>query len=133
MKLTLTYHELHNIILEKLGHDLMFSFKDNATVCVHTGIMNMDVDVTVNEIIGGNSIRLTYQTNPKLMKIFGDMLFKWLNAYPDVIEKVAQWYIIHLDKINELQVILNKASMQGIHFDEYDGMVAEFSLTNKNE
>ena len=111
----------------------MFSFKDNATVCVHTGIMNMDVDVTVNEIIGGNSIRLTYQTNPKLMKIFGDMLFKWLNAYPDVIEKVAQWYIIHLDKINELQVILNKASMQGIHFDEYDGMVAEFSLTNKNE
>ena len=132
MKLTLTYPELHDIILEKIGHDLLFSFKDNATVSIHLG-MNVDVDVTVNEIIGGNSICLTYKTNPKWMKFVGDMSFKWLNAYPDVIEKIAQRYIIHLDKINELQGILNKAYLKGIHFDECDGMIAEFSLINKNE
>ena len=132
MKLTLTYSELHDIILEKVGHDLLFSFKDNAIVCVHTGIMNMDVDVTVNEIIGGKSICMTYRTNPKWMKIVGDLSFKWLNAYPNVIEKVAQTYIVHLDKINEQQGILNKAYLKKVHFDECDGMVVEFSLTNKN-
>lgn len=63
MKLTLTYPELHDFIHEKGGHDLMFTFKDNATVCVHTGIMNMDVDVTINEIIGGKGIGMIINKN----------------------------------------------------------------------
>ena len=132
MTITLTYPELQDLIRRKLQIDFLFSYSDNKTVCIHPG-MNIDVDVSINEIIDGNSICLTYKTNPRFMKPITDFLFNILNKYPEVIEKVAQTYIIHLDKINELQSILSKAYLKEIHFDEYDGMVAEFSLTNKNE
>lgn len=128
MDIFVTYSELRGIIQQKFQQNFLFSYSDRKTVIIHHR-MNITVEVSINEIIDGNTICMTYQTNPKFMKIIGDSWFKWINKYPDIIEKVGQTYVVHLDKIEneKLHDILNRAKLQDIHFDN-DGMIAEFSI-----
>lgn len=124
------FEELHFLIKEKTGKQLLLSYVSNNTVQVGYDIQvkipflgtkskNVTIRLTIDEV-KGNDLFLHYSS--QIMG--GDMLISALTSYipsirdTDVIDFSGTNVIVHLNKIDKFKETLTKVRISSIYFEE---------------
>ena len=129
MRLQIPYNELEQILSKNLQQkqisQIRLAYVDESTIQVSAVvkmIISKDVDVNVSvKKVDGSDLTLTYQAGIAIELIAKGAL-KW---YEDVVKDMLEeqdnnTLLVHLDKINKLNTVLEKIEIQSISFEPDD-------------
>jgi len=126
MKLQITYDELEAFVLKKYNQQVKLGFVDEKTMSVTKKVVIKDATVNVSvDKIAGNDILLSYQAGFGIEWIIKGALMWFKETIKDFVEELEDnKLLIHLNKIDQIDGMLDKIEILDITFDEANANIA---------
>ena len=126
MKLQIPYKELEAFVMKKYNQQVKVRFVDEKTLSVAKKVVIKDatINISVDQVVG-NDITLSYQAGFGIEWIIKGALMWFKETIKDFVEELEDNKLrIHLDKIDQIGVMLDKIEILDITFDEVNANVA---------
>ena len=126
MKLQIPYKELEAFVLKKYDQQVKLEFVDEKTMSVTKKVVIKDATVNISvDQVAGNDISLSYQAGFGIEWIIKGALMWFKETIKDFVEELEDnKLLIHLDKIDQIDGMLDKIEILDITFDEVNANVA---------
>ncbi len=126
MNLQIPYKELEAFLMKKYDQQVKVEFANENTISITKRVVIKDatVNVSIDKIVG-NDIILSYQAGFGIEWIIKGVLMWFKESIKGFVEEQEEnKLLIHLDKINQIDGILDKIEILDITFDEVNANVA---------
>ena len=135
MQIKLSFKELQGYIAQHYKRDVILGYVDEKTVSVTTQVKVMifkkSVGLNLSVIrVEGSDITISYGSGlGKDIIVMGVLTFlkKALPRYQEVVDNDANTITIHLDKIKNIEKLLESVTIDRIRFDS-EGIVLDATL-----
>jgi predicted RNA-binding Zn-ribbon protein involved in translation (DUF1610 family) len=126
MKLQIPYKELEAFVMKKYDQQVNLGFVDEKTISVTKKFVIKDATVNISvDQVAGNDISLSYQAGFGIEWIIKGALMWFKESIKDFVEELEDnKLLIHLDKIDQIDGMLDKIEILDITFDEVNANVA---------
>ena len=126
MNLQISYKELEAFMMKKYNQQVKLEFVDEKTMSVTKKVVIKDATVNISvDQIEGNDISLSYQAGFGIEWIIKGALMWFKESIKDFVEELEDnKLLIHLDKIDQIDGMLDKIEILDITFDEVNANVA---------
>jgi predicted RNA-binding Zn-ribbon protein involved in translation (DUF1610 family) len=126
MKLQIPYKELEEFVLKKFDQQVKLGFVDEKTISVTKKVVVKDATINISvDQVAGNDISLSYQAGFGIEWIIKGALMWFKESIKDFVEELEDnKLLIHLDKIDQIDGMLDKIEILDITFDEVNANVA---------
>ena len=126
MKLQIPYNELETFVLKKYDQQVKLGFANENTISITKKVVIKDATVNVSiEKITGNDIRRSYQAGFGIEWIIKGALMWFKESISGFVDELEDnKLLLHLDRIEQLNTILEKIEIKAINFDDLNANVA---------
>ena len=126
MKLQIPYNELETFVLKKYDQQVKLGFANENTISITKKVVIKDATVNVSiEKITGNDIILSYQAGFGIEWIIKGALMWFKESISGFVDELEDnKLLLHLDRIEQLNTILEKIEIKAINFDDLNANVA---------
>lgn len=126
MNLQIPYKELEAFLMKKYDQQVKLRFVDEKTISVTKKVVIKDATVNISvDQVAGNDISLSYQAGFGIEWIIKGALMWFKETIKDFVEELEDnKLLIHLDKIDQIDGMLDKIEILDITFDEVNANVA---------
>ncbi len=126
MKLQIPYNELEAFLMKKYDQQVKVEFANENTISITKKVVIKDATVNVSiEKIVGNDIILSYQAGFGIEWIIKGVLMWFKESIKDFVEELEDnKLLIHLNKIDQIDGMLDKIEILDITFDEANANIA---------
>lgn len=126
MKLQIPYKELEAFLLKKYDQQVKLGFANENTISITKKVVIKDATVNVSiEKITGNDIILSYQAGFGIEWIIKGALMWFKESISGFVDELEDnKLLLHLDRIEQLNTILEKIEIKAVHFDDLNANVA---------
>jgi predicted RNA-binding Zn-ribbon protein involved in translation (DUF1610 family) len=126
MKLQIPYNELEAFLLKKYDQQVKLGFTNENTISITKKVVIKDATVNVSiEKIAGNDIILSYQAGFGIEWIIKGALMWFKESISGFVDELEDnKLLLHLDRIEQLNTILEKIEIKAVHFDDLNANVA---------
>lgn len=126
MKLQIPYKELEAFVMKKYDQQVKLGFVDEKTISVTKKVVIKDATVNVSvDKIAGNDIILSYQAGFGIEWIIKGALIWFKESISSFIDELEDnKLLLHLDRIDQLNNILEKIEIKAVNFDDLNVNVA---------
>ena len=126
MRLQIPYKELEAFLMKKYDQQVKLEFVDEKTMSVTKKVVIKDATVNISvDQIEGNDISLSYQAGFGIEWFIKGALMWFKETIKDFVEELEDnKLLIHLDKIDQIDGMLDKIEILAITFDEVNVNVA---------
>ena len=126
MKLQIPYNELETFVLKKYDQQVKLGFANENTISITKKVVIKDATVNVSiEKITGNDIILSYQAGFGIEWIIKGALLWFKESISGFVDELEDnKLLLHLDRIEQLNTILEKIEIKAINFDDLNANVA---------
>lgn len=126
MSLQIPYKELEAFVLKRYNQQVKLGFVDEKTINITKKVVIKDATVKISvDQIAGNDISLSYQAGFGIEWIIKGVLMwfkETINGFVDELEENKQ--LIHLDRIEQLNNMLEKIEIKAVNFDDLNANIA---------
>lgn len=126
MKLQIPYNELEAFLMKKYDQQVKVEFANENTISITKKVVIKDatINVSIDKIVG-NDIILSYQAGFGIEWIIKGVLMWFKESIKDFIEELEDnKLLIHLNKIDQIDGMLDKIEILDITFDEANANIA---------
>ena len=126
MKLQIPYKELEAFVMKKYDQQVKLGFVDEKTISVTKKVVIKDatINISVNQV-AGNDISLSYQAGFGIEWIIKGALMWFKESIKDFVEELEDnKLLIHLDKIDQIDAMMDRIEILDITFDKVNANVA---------
>ena len=126
MNLQISYKELEAFLMKKYNQQVRLEFVDEKTISITKKVVIKDatINISINQV-AGNDISLSYQAGFGIEWIIKGALMWFKETIKDFVEELEDnKLLIHLDKIDQIDGMLDKIEILDITFDEVNANVA---------
>jgi predicted RNA-binding Zn-ribbon protein involved in translation (DUF1610 family) len=126
MKLQIPYNELEAFLMKKYDQQVKVEFANENTISITKKVVIKDatINVSIDKIVG-NDIILSYQAGFGIEWIIKGVLMWFKESIKGFVEEQEEnKLLIHLDKIDQIDGMLDKIEISDITFDEVNANVA---------
>ena len=126
MKLQIPYKELEAFLMKKYDQQVKLKFANENTISITKKVVIKDATVNVSvDKITGNDIKLSYQAGFGIEWIIKGVLLWFKESIKGFVEEQKNnKLLIHLDKIDQIDSMLDKMEILNITFDEVNANIA---------
>lgn len=126
MNLQIPYKELEAFLMKKYNQQVKLAFVDEKTISVTKKVVIKDATVNVSvDKIAGNDIILSYQAGFGIEWIIKGALIWFKESISSFIDELEDnKLLLHLDRIDLLNNILEKIEIKAVNFDDLNVNVA---------
>ena len=126
MKLQIPYNELETFVLKKYDQQVKLGFANENTISITKKVVIKDATVNLSiEKITGNDIILSYQAGFGIEWIIKGALMWFKESISGFVDELEDnKLLLHLDRIEQLNTILEKIEIKAINFDDLNANVA---------
>ena len=126
MKLQIPYNELETFVLKKYDQQVKLGFANENTISITKKVVIKDATVNVSiDKIAGNDIILSYQAGFGIEWIIKGALMWFKESISGFVDELEDnKLLLHLDRIEQLNTILEKIEIKAINFDDLNANVA---------
>ena len=126
MKLQIPYKELEAFLMKRYDQQVKLAFVDEKTISVTKKVVIKDATVNVSvDKIAGNDIILSYQAGFGIEWIIKGALIWFKDSISSFIDELEDnKLLLHLDRIDQLNNILEKIKIKAVNFDDLNVNVA---------
>ena len=126
MKLQIPYKELEAFLMKRYDQQVKLAFVDEKTISVTKKVVIKDATVNVSvDKIAGNDIILSYQAGFGIEWIIKGALIWFKESISSFIDELEDnKLLLHLDRIDQLNNILEKIKIKAVNFDDLNVNVA---------
>ena len=126
MKLQIPYKELEALVLKKYNQEVKLRYVDEKTISVTKKVVIKDATINISvDQVAGNDISLSYQTGFGIEWIIKGTLMWFKESIKGFVEEQKNnKLLIHLDKIDQIDSMLDKMEILNITFDEVNANIA---------
>ena len=126
MKLQIPYKELEAFLMKRYDQQVKLGFVDEKTLSVTKKVVIKDATINISvDQVAENDISLSYQAGFGIEWIIKGALMWFKESIKDFVEEQEEnKLLIHLDKIEQIQGMLDKIEILDITFDEVNANVA---------
>ena len=126
MNLQISYKELEAFMMKKYNQQVKLEFVDEKTMSVTKKVVIKDATINISvDQVAGNDISLSYQAGFGIEWIIKGALMWFKESIKDFVEELEDnKLLIHLDKIDQIDGMLDKIEILDITFDEVNANVA---------
>ena len=126
MRLQIPYKELEAFLLKKYNQQVKLGFVDEKTISVTKKVVIKDATINISvDQVAGNDISLSYQAGFGIEWIIKGALMWFKESVKDFVEELEDnKLLIHLDKIDQIDGMLDKIEILDITFDEVNANIA---------
>ena len=126
MNLQISYKELEAFLMKKYNQQVKLEFVDEKTMSVTKKVVIKDATINISvDQVAGNDISLSYQACFGIEWIIKGALMWFKESIKDFVEELEDnKLLIHLDKIDQIDGMLDKIEIFDITFDEVNANVA---------
>ena len=126
MKLQIPYNELEAFLLKKYDQQVKLGFANENTISITKKVVIKDATVNVSiDKIAGNDIILSYQAGFGIEWIIKGALMWFKESISGFVDELEDnKLLLHLDRIEQLNTILEKIEIKAINFDDLNANVA---------
>ena len=126
MNLQIPYNELEAFLMKKYDQEVKLGFVDEKTISVTKKVVIKDatINISVNQV-AGNDISLSYQAGFGIEWIIKGALMWFKESIKDFVEEQEDnKLLIHLDKIDQIDAMMDRIEILDITFDKVNANVA---------
>lgn len=126
MKLQIPYNELEAFLMKKYDQQVKVEFANENTISITKKVVIKDatINVSIDKIVG-NDIILSYQAGFGIEWIIKGVLMWFKESIKDFVEELEDnKLLIHLNKIDQIDGMLDKIEILDITFDEANTNIA---------
>ena len=126
MNLQIPYKEQEAFLMKKYDQQVKLGFVNEKTISVTKKVVIKDATINISvDQVAGNDISLSYQAGFGIEWIIKGALMWFKESIKDFVEELeGNKLLIHLDKIDQIDGMLNKIEILDITFDEVNANVA---------
>ena len=126
MKLQIPYKELEAFLMNKYDQQVKLQFTNENTISITKKVVIKDATVYVSvDKITGNDIILSYQAGFGIELIFKGALIWFKKSISGFVNELEDnKLLLHLDRIDQLNNILEKIEIKAVYFDDLNVNVA---------
>ena len=126
MKLQITYDELEAFLMNKYDQQVKLQFTNENTISITKKVVIKDATVYVSvDKITGNDIILSYQAGFGIELIFKGALIWFKKSISGFVNELEDnKLLLHLDRIDQLNNILEKIEIKAVYFDDLNVNIA---------
>ena len=126
MNLQIPYKELEAFLRKKYNQEVKLGFVDEKTISVTKKVVIKDatINISVNQV-AGNDISLSYQAGFGIEWIIKGALMWFKETIKDFVEELEDnKLLIHIDKIDQIDAMMDRIEILDITFDKVHANVA---------
>ena len=126
MKLQIPYKELEAFVMKKYNQEVKLGYVDEKTMSVTKKVVIKDatINISVDQVVG-NDISLSYQAGFGIEWIIKGALMWFKETIKDFVEELEEnKLLIHLDRIEQLNNMLEKIEIKAVNFDDLNANIA---------
>ena len=126
MKLQIPYNELEAFLMKRYNLQVKLEFVDEKTISITKNVVIKDatVYISVDQIVG-NDILLSYQACFGIEWIVKGALMWFKESISGFVDELEDdKLLLHLDRIEQLDNILEKIEIKAVNFDDLNANVA---------
>lgn len=126
MNLQIPYKELEAFLMKKYNQEVKLGFVDEKTISVTKKVVIKDatINISVNQV-AGNDISLSYQAGFGIEWIIKGALMWFKESIKDFVEELEDnKLLIHLDKIDQIDAMMDRIEIFDITFDKVNANVS---------
>ena len=126
MNLQIPYIELEAFLMKKYNQEVKLGFVDEKTISVTKKVVIKDatINISVNQV-AGNDISLSYQAGFGIEWIIKGALMWFKESIKDFVEELEDnKLLIHLDKIDQIDAMMDRIEILDITFDKVNANVS---------
>jgi predicted RNA-binding Zn-ribbon protein involved in translation (DUF1610 family) len=126
MRLQIPYKELEAFLMKKYNQQVKLGFVDEKTLSVAKKVVIKDATINISvDQVAENDISLSYQAGFGIEWIIKGALMWFKETIKDFVEEQEEnKLLIHLDKIGQIDGMLDKIEISDITFDEANANIA---------
>ena len=126
MKLQIPFNELEAFVLKRYNQQVKLGFVDEKTISVTKKVVIKDATVNISvDQIAGNDISMSYQAGFGIEWIIKGVLMWFKESISGFVEEQEDnKLLLHLDRIEQLNNILEKIEIKTVNFDDLNVNVA---------
>ena len=126
MNLQIPYKELEAFLMKKYNQEVKLGFVDEKTISVTKKVVIKDATINISvEQVAGNDISLSYQAGFGIEWIIKGALMWFKESIKDFVEEQEDnKLLIHLDKIDQIDAMMDRIEILDITFDKVNANVA---------
>ena len=126
MKLQIPYNELEALLTKKYDQQVKLGFANENTISITKKVVIKDATVNVSvDKITGNDILLHYQAGFGIEWIIKGALMWFKESISGFVDEMEEnKLLLHLDRIEQLNAILEKIEIKAVSFDDLNVNVA---------
>ena len=126
MCLQIPFKELEAFVMKRYNQQVKIGFVDEKTISITKKVVIKDATVNITiDRVAGNDIMLHYQAGFGIEWIIKGALMWFKEAISGFVEELEEHkLLIHLDKIEQLNNMLEKIELQAINFNDLNANVA---------
>ena len=126
MCLQIPYRELETFVMKRYNQQVKLGYVDEKTISITKKVVIKDATVNITiDRVAGNDIMLHYQAGFGIEWIIKGALMWFKEAICGFVEELEEHkLLIHLDKIEQLNNMLEKIEIQAVKFDALNANVA---------
>ena len=126
MKLQIPFNELEAFVLKRYNQQVKLGFVDEKTISVTKKLVIKDATVNISvDQIAGNDISMSYQAGFGIEWIIKGVLMWFKESISGFVEEQEDnKLLLHLDRIEQLNNILEKIEIKTVNFDDLNVNVA---------
>ena len=126
MKLQIPYKELEAFVLKRYNQQVKLGLVDEKTISITKKVVIKDATVNISvDQIAGNDILLSYQAGFGIEWIIKGVLMWFKETISGFVEEQEDnKLLLHLDRIEQLNNMLEKIEIKAVNFDDLNANVA---------
>ena len=126
MNLQIPYNELEAFLMKKYNQEVKLGFVDEKTISVTKKVVIKDATINISvDQVAGNDISLSYQAGFGIEWIIKGALMWFKESIKDFVEELDEnKLLIHLDKIDQIDAMMDRIEILDITFDKVNANVA---------
>ena len=126
MSLQILYKELEAFVMKRYNQQVKLGFVDEKTISITKKVVIKDATVNISvDQIAGNDIMLSYQAGFGIEWIIKGVLMWFKETICGFVnEQEENKLLIHLDRIEQLNNMLEKIEIKAVNFDDLNANVA---------
>jgi len=126
MNLQIPYKELEAFLMKKYDQQVKLGLANENTISITKKVVIKDATVNVSiDNIAGNDIILSYQAGFGIEWIIKGVLIWFKDTISGFVDELEDnKLLLHLDRIEQLNTILEKIEIKAVNFDELNANVA---------
>ena len=126
MSLQIPYKELEAFELKRYNQQVKLGFVDEKTISITKNVVIKDAIVNISiDQIAGNDISLSYQAGFGIEWIIKGVLMWFKETISGFVDELEEnKLLIHLDRIEQLNNMLEKIEIKAVNFDDLNANIA---------